>query len=314
MVPGTQIVAAVDVNEKTLADFVRRWEIPASYTDYREMLDREKLDIVSILTPNFFHCEMTVAAAQVGVPVVFCEVPMCASLAEADTMIETCEKEGTQLVVCLGSGRWWSQEFIRAKEIIDSGGIGELVTMVTTFTGGVVLNGTSMIDMLRFFADAEVTEVWGWLYDLPPADSEFIDRGGTGFLRFANGVEALVNGRDGKPGVLEWDIMGSEGRIRISSYVLELWKTDRNRGHGQPVLCPFPESYVPRSPRVATIEQIVAYLRGGQASISNGSHGRAAMEIALAFHKSHSTGDWVKLPLKDLKLEAKVLHGPRAWH
>ena len=210
MVPDTKIVAAADVNESVVKQFAQRWEVPAVYTDYREMLHRENLDVVSVLVPNFLHCDVTLEAAAAGVKVVVCEVPMTASVEEADRMIRACEEAGTELVVDIGSGRRWAQEYLNAREIIETGEIGDLVTMTATVTGGLLLNGTSLIDMLRFFAGSEVTEVLGWLYDPPSADSEYVDRGASGFMRFENGVEAIFSGRDEKPFV-EWDIMGSRG-------------------------------------------------------------------------------------------------------
>ena len=311
MAPDTKIVAAADLNESVARQFAQRWGVPAVYTDYREMLQRESLDVVSVLVPNFLHCAVTLEAAAAGVKVVVCEVPMTASVEEADRMIRVCEEEGTELVVDLGSGRWWAQEYLNAREIIQTGEIGDLVTMTATVTGGLLLNGTSLIDMLRFFAGSEVTEVLGWLYDPPDADSEYVDRGASGFMRFENGVEAIFNGRDEKPFV-EWDIMGSRGRIRIGNNVLELLKTS---GGGRPEMASFqfPQRYVAKSPRVAVIEEVAAYLRGDRERIGNGADGRAAMEIAMAFYESHETGRWVKLPLADTSRRVEVLHGPRPW-
>ena len=107
----------------------------------------------------------------------------------------------------------------------------------------------------------------------------------------------VVSGRDEKPFV-EWDIMGSRGRIRIGNNVLELLKTS---GGGRPEMASFqfPQRYVAKSPRVAMIEEVAAYLRGERERIGNGADGRAAMEIAMAFYESHETGGWVKLPLAD---------------
>ena len=312
MIPDTKIVAVSDVNEKAMAEFATRWEIPATYTDYRKMFDQENLDIVSVLAPNFLHCEMTIAAAEAGVGVVFCEVPMSSSLEEADQMIEACRKTGTQLVVDVGGGRWWAREYMNAKEIIDTGGIGDIVTMITSITSGLVLNGTCMLDMFRFFAGSDVREVFGWLYDMPGPESEYIDRGATAFLRFENGIEAIFNGQDGKP-FAEWDIMGTEGRIRIGNHVLELWKSNKESPSGEMLSHPFPQRYTAKAARVAIIEKFVAYLRGEEEDISNGADGRAAMEIALAIYESHDTGGWVKLPLTKSHHKVNVLHGPRAW-
>ena len=98
MVPETKIVAAADVNESVAAQFAQRWGAPAVYTDYRtdyrEMLRRESLDVVSVLVPNFLHCDVTLEAVEAGVKVVVCEVPMTASVDEADRMIRVCDAGG----------------------------------------------------------------------------------------------------------------------------------------------------------------------------------------------------------------------------
>lgn len=311
MVPDTKIVAAADLNESVARQFAQRWGVTSVYTDYREMLQRESLDVVSVLVPNFLHCDVTLEAAAAGVKVVVCEVPMAASVEEADRMIRVCEAEGTELVVDLGSGRWWAQEYLNAREIIRAGEIGDLVTMTATVTGGLLLNGTSLIDMLRFFAGSDVTEVLGWLYDPPDAGGEYVDRGASGFMRFENGVEAMLNGRDEKPFV-EWDIMGSLGRIRIGNNVLELLKASGG-GRNEMASFQFPQRYVAKSPRVAMIEDVAAYLREERERVGNGADGRAAMEIAMAFYESDETGGWVKLPLADTSRRVEVLHGPRPW-
>ena len=311
MVPDTKIVAAADLNESVARQFAQRWGVTSVYADYREMLQRESLDVVSVLVPNFLHCDVTLEAAAAGVKVVVCEVPMAASVEEADRMIRVCEAEGTELVVDLGSGRWWAQEYLNAREIIRAGEIGDLVTMTATVTGGLLLNGTSLIDMLRFFAGSDVTEVLGWLYDPPDAGGEYFDRGASGFMRFENGVEAMLNGRDEKPFV-EWDIMGSLGRIRIGNNVLELLKASGG-GRNEMASFQFPQRYVAKSPRVAMIEDVAAYLREERERVGNGADGRAAMEIAMAFYESDETGGWVKLPLVDTSRRVEVLHGPRPW-
>lgn len=312
MVPDMTIVAAADLNNKAVTEFAQRWDVAAVYDDYREMFKRERLDVVSVLVPNFLHCDVTLAAVDAGVKVVFCEVPMTSTLAEADKMIEACSKSGTELVVDLGSGRWWSQEYLAAREMIDNRTIGDLVTMTATVTGGLLLNGTSLIDMLRFFANSEVTEVFGWLYEPGSADSEYVDRGASGFMRFENGVEAIFSGRDEKPFV-EWDLMGSEGRIRLGNNLLELFKMSDRGGRREMASFQFPQRYVAKSPRVAIIENIAAYLRGEKNGISNGFDGRASMEIAMGFYESHETQGWVKLPLANKDRKVDVIHGPRSW-
>lgn len=72
-VPQTEVVAVADIGQAKLQAFSARWGVDRLYTDYREMLDAEGLDIVSVATHADLHCEMTVAAAEAGVRAVLCE-------------------------------------------------------------------------------------------------------------------------------------------------------------------------------------------------------------------------------------------------
>lgn len=54
-VPSTRLVAAADPSADRLREFAVRWQVDATYNDYRTMLDTEHLDIVSICTPTRTH-------------------------------------------------------------------------------------------------------------------------------------------------------------------------------------------------------------------------------------------------------------------
>ena len=61
------------------------------YSDYKEMLDAEKLDIIEILLPHHLHAEAVVYAAKKGIKTISVQKPMALSLEEADMMIEACK-------------------------------------------------------------------------------------------------------------------------------------------------------------------------------------------------------------------------------
>lgn len=69
-----------------------------SFSDYRQMLQMDELDIIYVLTPNSLHEEMTVAALQAGKHVV-CEKPMAMNAAEGERMIATARSSGRKLMV-----------------------------------------------------------------------------------------------------------------------------------------------------------------------------------------------------------------------
>jgi predicted dehydrogenase len=99
-VPGCQVVAVADADEKGLAAAVKRLNAPKGYSDYREMLEKEKPDLVSIC-PRWLdqHRDMVVAAAERGVRGVYLEKPLCRTLAEADDMAAACEKHKTKVAI-----------------------------------------------------------------------------------------------------------------------------------------------------------------------------------------------------------------------
>jgi predicted dehydrogenase len=72
--------------------------IPESYTDWREMIASDTVDIVSIVTPPALHCEMAVAALQAGKHVI-CEKPTALSSAQVETMLAAAQAAPDQLAI-----------------------------------------------------------------------------------------------------------------------------------------------------------------------------------------------------------------------
>ena len=84
--PRTQVVAAVSSGRvDRAAQTARDFGIPNHYTDFEQMLDREKPNLVSIATPPEFHFPMTMAALSRGIHVL-CEKPFALDIEEARRM------------------------------------------------------------------------------------------------------------------------------------------------------------------------------------------------------------------------------------
>src|SRR6478752_7676159 len=82
-----ELVAAVDVDQTHLADFQETYGVSRGYSDVREMLDRERPDIVQICSPPGLHVEQSIAALEAGAWVL-CEKPLAGSLADLDRIAE----------------------------------------------------------------------------------------------------------------------------------------------------------------------------------------------------------------------------------
>ena len=77
----TEVVAVANRGEERLKRFTDRFGITNTYLDYREMIEREKPDIVSVTTPSFARAEPIIFAAEHGVRGIYSEKGLCASLA-----------------------------------------------------------------------------------------------------------------------------------------------------------------------------------------------------------------------------------------
>ncbi|MBI4789978.1 MAG: Gfo/Idh/MocA family oxidoreductase [Chloroflexi bacterium] len=99
------------------------------YADYREMLKREDIHIVTICTPHDLHLPMTLDAAAAGKHVL-CEKPMARNVAECDQMIAACERAGVTLGVVFQSR--FEPLVRKLKTALDDGQIGKLLWASTS--------------------------------------------------------------------------------------------------------------------------------------------------------------------------------------
>jgi len=114
--PYAQVVAIADVHEQTLREVGEKFAIPAQYRDYREMLSREELDAVSVVTPDHLHREPVLAAIAAGCHVL-CEKPLATGVEDAEAMVTAAKRAGVKLMVNF-SNRWQSYLAL-AKEAVE---------------------------------------------------------------------------------------------------------------------------------------------------------------------------------------------------
>ena len=107
---GCECVAVYNRTRAKAENLAGAFGLPAVYDDYEEMLDREKLDFVDIVTGVDQHAAMTRAAADRGLDVV-CQKPMSGDYRSAAAMVAHCRKRGVKLFV---NENWRWQAQIRA--------------------------------------------------------------------------------------------------------------------------------------------------------------------------------------------------------
>ncbi len=200
-IDDANITAACDLLEENLNAVCEKTGARAYY-DYKEMVDKEELDLVVINLPHGLHCEATCFCAEQGVDV-FLEKPMGISSDDCRKMIDVCKKNGVMLWVGHLQRYMPANKF--AKELIDSGELGTLVGFSEVrngeyFTpnrpkwfgvksmsgGGITINlGAHCLDKMKFFSDSTIEDISGSIHMHEGLDCE---DGVQAFVRMKNGV------------------------------------------------------------------------------------------------------------------------------
>jgi predicted dehydrogenase len=118
---AVEIVAGCDLDSKRLDAISRDAGVPRTYRDYRDLLRREEVDLVSVCTMPVTHSEVVVASLAAGAHVL-CEKPLAMNAAEAQTMIAAAVKAGRMLTVGFNMRFMGSAQF--AKQIVSGGQLG----------------------------------------------------------------------------------------------------------------------------------------------------------------------------------------------
>ena len=93
------------------------------YSDYKNMLDKEELDIVEILLPHHLHSDAVIYAAKKGIKVISVQKPMALNLDQADEMIEECKK--SRSILSIYENFLFAPHLLKVKELLDSDYIGD---------------------------------------------------------------------------------------------------------------------------------------------------------------------------------------------
>ncbi len=124
VIPRCSVTAIADPNEEQLSKAASDFSIPQTFSDYKELLKIEELDAVVICAPPYVHEEIAMAALAVGKNVL-CEKPLAITSASAAKIAKRAKKSGKILASCSGRYRF-SPSVVKAKELIDSGELGEI--------------------------------------------------------------------------------------------------------------------------------------------------------------------------------------------
>lgn len=287
---GSQLVAVMRRNGALAQDYARRHGVQRWYDDAQQLIDDPDVDAVYIATPPHMHKEYTLAVARAGKPV-YVEKPMALNAAECQQMIAACRSAGVPLFVAYY--RRALPRFVKIKEILDSGVLGELRYVQITLTQP-AMHLTRMEQPWR--VQPEIAG-GGHFVDLASHTLDFLDyvfgpitqaRGITRNQDGAYPAEDIVSGtflfENGMVGSGLWCfasyetsdrvvINGSKGRLTFATFENEsvVLETDLGR-----------QSFdIPHPPHVQQplIQQVVDELSGRGRCVSTGENGLRTTQV-----------------------------------
>jgi predicted dehydrogenase len=159
--PGVQIVAVCNRTRARAEEVAQLFQIPMVYDTAEELLEKEQLHFVDIITDVDTHARFTLLAAEKGVNVI-CQKPMAPSLEEARKMVEVCAQKNINFFV--HENFRWQAPIRTLKTALDSGVIGKPFKARVSF-----VSAFPVFDNQPFLAELEqfiLTDVGSHVLDI----------------------------------------------------------------------------------------------------------------------------------------------------
>lgn len=322
-----EIIAICDIDPNCMKDKALKFKLDDSvkqYTDFEEMLDKEKPEIVSICTESGKHADIAIKCIERGVHCII-EKPIALSIKDADAIIAASIKKNVKVCACHQNR--FNKSIQKIREAIDMNRFGKLFYGTAHIRwcrdheyydraswrgtweqdGGALMNQCiHNIDLLRWMMGGEIIEVVGMTDRLNHDYIEAEDLG-IALIKFKNGSYGIVEGTtDIYPKNLEETlyIFGEKGTVKAggqSVNVIEEWRFSDLLDDPEEVKTKFHENppNVYGFGHTPLFADMVNAIKNDRQPYVTAMDGKRALEIVLAIYKSAATGQSVKLPLED---------------
>jgi len=326
--PNARLVAACSRTEAKVKAFAEKFGCEA-YTDFREMLKRDDIDVVTIATPSGSHMEPAVAAAEAGKHAIV-EKPIEITLERIDRILEAHDKAGTvvggifngrftetarlfrkavedgrfgRLTFGMAYGPWW-----RDQEYYDKGG------WKGTWQydgGGALMNqGIHTIDLLQWLM-GPVQTVQAFTAILAHERIEVEDTGAAA-VQFKNGALGTIACTTSMwPGHFRIvEVSGTDGTVAMADSRFFFWQFRNETDEDERIRREFvsfpavsvgasdPGAGLTAEGHRANFAEFLQALDEGRPPLISGQEARKSVEIILAVYESARKRQPVDLPLK----------------
>ena len=219
---AVDLVACADISEENGRNFVEANGLERWYPSHQEMLEKERLDMVSICVWPHLHAPMVIDAAAAGVKAIHCEKPMADSWGAARRMVQVCEERCVQLT--FNHQRRFGLPFSRAREMVSNREIGDLVRLEAA-CGDIYDWGTHYFDMLGSYNQESPAEWVMAQIDYRTEKRVFgahIENQAFVWWKYRNGVHGLMATGAGQRGIgCNNRLIGTRGTIEVGVHAPE---------------------------------------------------------------------------------------------
>lgn len=320
------IVALCDLIPDSMVDKITKCGLPndiKQYTDYKQMLEEENLDLVAIATESGKHAAIALDCIEKGVNVII-EKPLALSLEDADAIISNAEKKGIKVCACHQNR--FNKSIQKIREALEQGRFGRLFHGAAHVRwnrgrayyeqapwrgtweqdGGALMNQCiHNIDLLRWMMGDEVTEVVAYTDRLNHDYIEAEDFG-IALVKFKNGAYGIIEGTTNiYPVNLEETlyIFGEKGTVKAGGHsvnIIEEWIFADQIDDPETIKAQFQEN----PPNIygfghkPLYADMIDAIKNNRKPYVDAQAGKRALELVLGIYQSALEGHPIQFPLK----------------
>lgn len=324
-----EIVALCDIVEKNILDKIKKFELPAEvkrYTNYREMIEKEEIDLIAIATESGKHAQIALDCLDYGINLII-EKPIALSIEDAEKIITKSEKHN--LKVCACHQNRFNKSIQKIREAVEKNRFGKMFYGTAHVRwcrdheyydranwrgtweqdGGALMNQCiHNIDLLRWMLGDEIDQVVGMTDRLHHDYIEAEDMG-IALIKFKNGAYGIIEGTTNVyPKNLEETLylFGEKGTVKAggqSVNVIEEWRFSDMLDDPEAVKSEFHENppNVYGYGHTPLYADVIDSIKNDRKPYVDAEAGKRAMELVLAIYKSSFDHNIIHFPLKDCK-------------
>lgn len=319
-----EFVAICDIDSKMMSEKVAKFNLDRvkQYTDYKEMLQKEKPELVAITTESGKHAAIALDCIDANCNLII-EKPIALSITDANQIIDAAKKKGVK--ICANHQNRFNKSIQKIRSAVEDGDFGRMLHGAAHIRwnrekeyyeqapwrgtwaqdGGCLMNQCiHNIDLLRWMMGDEVDEVMAYTDQLkhPYLEAEDI---GLALVKFSNGAYGIIEGTTNVyPQNLEETIylFGEKGTAKAGGHsvnIIEEWNFADEDNDSEKIKYQFSEN----PPNIYGFGHTPLYadmidaIQSGREPLVDGEAGKRALELVLAIYKSAAEGHPVKLPL-----------------